>query len=208
MIASQLPQASAVSPHDQAAPVAVKRASPPFTILVIEDDATVRQLVQRILRLEGYNVLEAADGELGLRVIETHMGGLDLVLTDIDMPNIDGITVAEVLAVLRPWLGVVCMSGTVPHDEFRETMGFRHRPFLAKPFAPADLAVITADTLARSQELLAQAEAQSAATSPPAGSGPVSAGDLVAAAHRLRAMRAGVRANRTAWQSPAGRASL
>jgi DNA-binding NtrC family response regulator len=187
----------------------VKRASPPFTILVIEDDATVRQLVQRILRLEGYNVLEAADGELGLRVIETHSGGLDLVLTDIDMPNIDGITVAEVLAVLRPWLGVVCMSGTVPHDEFRETMGFRHRPFLAKPFAPADLAVITADTLARSQELLAQAEAQSAVTSPP-GSAPASAGDLVAAAHRLRAMRGGVRTNGTGSRSRsrAGRASL
>jgi CheY-like chemotaxis protein len=146
---------------------------------VIEDDAVLRVVLRRTLQLEGYNVLEAADGELGLRLIETHPGRLDLVLTDIEMPRIDGITVAEVLAALRPLLGVICMSGRVGETDFVKRLGLRRQPFLAKPFTPEDLALITADTLARSQELLAQAEA------------PDRNVDLVTAAHRLRAAHAG-----------------
>src|SRR4029450_12697092 len=95
------------------APNSTPETARPFTILVIENDATLRGLVRRILLLEGYSVLEAADGAVGLLLIETHSGGLDLVLTDIEMPNIDGITVAEVLAALRPLLGVICMSDAV-----------------------------------------------------------------------------------------------
>jgi DNA-binding NtrC family response regulator len=148
--------------------------------------------VRRTLLLEGYSVLEAVDGELGLRLIETHSDGLDLVLTDIEMPKIDGITVAEVLAALHPLLGVVCMSGAVGEAEFVERLGLRRQPFLAKPFTPDDLVLTTADTLARSQELLAQAQARQAVTRGlPVERSPEAVVDLVAAAHRLRAARAG-----------------
>jgi CheY-like chemotaxis protein len=156
----------------------------------MEDDETVRGIVRRTLLLEGYSVLEAADGEMGLHLIQTHGGGLDLVLTDIDMPNIDGITVAEVLAALRPLLGVICMSGSMGRTQFAERLGLRRQPFLAKPFTPADLALVTAEALARSQELLAQAEAEK----PEVGEAAIEfekGMDLVAAAYRLRAKQAG-----------------
>jgi CheY-like chemotaxis protein len=191
MIASFPPPASPPTPFepDTAPPGTENAAAQPFTILVIEDDAAVRTLVRRTLLLEGYRVLEAADGELGLRVIQTHSGGLDLVLTDIDMPKIDGITVAEVLAALRPLLGVICMSGTVGHALFADRLGLRRQPFLAKPFTPDDLALMAADTLARSQELLAQGDARATVTC----DAPIEleAGmDLVAAAYRLRTRHA------------------
>jgi CheY-like chemotaxis protein len=159
----------------------------PFRVLVIEDDETLRALVRRILLLEGYSVLEAADGELGLRLIETHPGGLDLVLTAIEIPNIDGITVAEVLGALRPLLGVICMSGDVGQSEFGERLGLRRQPFLAKPFMRDDLLLTTADTLARSQELLARQSVTRGLSVLGDVEAPV---DLVAAAHRLRAARA------------------
>jgi CheY-like chemotaxis protein len=191
MIASFPPPASSPAfSQPDASPGAENVPAGPFTILVMEDDETVRKIVRRTLLLEGYNVLEAADGEMGLRLIQTHAGGLDLVLTDIDMPNIDGITVAEVLATLRPLLGVICMSGSMGRTQFAERLGLRRQPFLAKPFTPADLALMTAETLARSQELLAQAEARQ----PAACEAPIELEggmDLVTAAHRLRARQAG-----------------
>ncbi len=139
-----------------------------------------------MLLLEGYSVLEAVDGELGLRLIETHPGGLDLVLTAIEMPNIDGITVAEVLGALRPLLGVICMSGGVGEAELGERLGLRRQPFLAKPFTRDDLVLMTADTLARSQKLVAR---QSVTRGLPVERDVEAPVDLVAAAHRLRAAR-------------------
>jgi CheY-like chemotaxis protein len=191
MIASPPASPPVSSRSDPAAP-RVAKPSGPFTILVIEDDEIVRMLVRRTLLLEGYSVLEAADGEMGLRLVQTHGGGLDLVLTDIEMPNVDGITVAEVLAALRPLLGVICMSGSVGQSQFMERMGLRRQPFLAKPFTPDDLALMTADTLARSQELAAHAETRQTVTCEVSTGGELEAGmDLVAAAHRLRARHAG-----------------
>jgi len=191
MIASLPPPAPspAVPRSDTPPPGTENVPARPLTILVMENDEAVRGIVRRTLLLEGYSVLEAADGEVGLRLIQTHGGGLDLVLTDIDMPNIDGITVAEVLAALRPLVGVICMSGSMGRTRFAERLGLRRQPFLAKPFTPADLALVTAEALARSQELLAQAEAQK----PDAGEAAIEFEnmDLVAAAYRLRARQAG-----------------
>lgn len=159
-----------------------------FTILVIDDDAATRSIVRRALEHEGYVVLEAADGESGLELIQHHEGRLDLVLTDIDMPNIDGITVAEVLSALRPLLGVIGMSGGLNATIFQENLGLGPQPFLAKPFTPEALAQKISETLARSQELLAEAEARQAVTRDYLAEARLAvAVDLVAAAHRLRA---------------------
>ena len=75
--------------------------------------------------------------------------------------------------------------------EFVERVGLR-QPFLAKPFTPDDLVLTTADTLARSQELLAEVQARQAVTRGlPVERSPEVSSDLVAAAHRLRAARTG-----------------
>ena len=186
------PAAAPAGSQASPAPSSLPETPRPFTILVIEDDESLRTRVCHTLLLAGYGVLEAVDGEMGLRLIETHSDGLDLVLTDIEMPNIDGITVAEVLAALHPLLGVICMSGAMGEAEFAERLGLRRQPFLAKPFTPDDLVLTTADTLARSQELLAEVQArQAVARGLPVERSPEVTADLVAAAHRLRAARAG-----------------
>jgi len=66
-----------------------------------QDDETLRTKVRHILLRKGYCMLEAVDGEPGLQLIETHSSGLDLVPTAIEMPNIDGLTVAERDAVAQ-----------------------------------------------------------------------------------------------------------
>ena len=197
MIASTLPTQESPPSRllDPAAPGSATGASLPFTVLVIDDDAVLRALLRRTLEMEGYEVLEAANGELGLQLIESHSGRLDLVLTDIEMPRIDGITVAEVLAALRPLLGVICMSGSPEGEvDFVRRLGLRRQPFLAKPFTLADVVLMTADTLARSQELLAQAEAQPSMTpGSPVAMTSARGVNLVAAAQRLRAAHDGAR---------------
>ena len=119
------------------------------TVLVIEDDPGVRHLTRRTLEREGYQVLEAEDGEEGLRIVEERSGDIDLVLTDIEMPRVDGITVARRLATMHPWIGVVCMSGRLPETTFQERIGLPLPPFLAKPFTIDDLTRMTSETLAR-----------------------------------------------------------
>ena len=180
---------------DLAASGSMTAASLPFTVLVIDDDAVLRALLRRTLEMEGYDVLEAANGELGLQLIESHSGRLDLVLTDIEMPRIDGITVAEVLAALRPLVGVICMSGRSEGEtEFVQRLGLRRQPFLAKPFTLDEVVLMAADTLARSQELLAQAEAQASVTpGRPVARTDACGVNLVTAAHRLRAAHDGAR---------------
>jgi CheY-like chemotaxis protein len=164
---------------------------PPATILVIEDDESVRMIVRRLLEGDGYLVREAEDGQIGLDLIEMHPGHLDLVLTDIDMPRIDGITVTEVLAALRPLLGVICMSGGLGELRILERLGLRPESFLPKPFTPETLARVVGDELARSQELAARAEAHQAVTRGyEVEQKLVAAVDLVAAAYRLQRHRA------------------
>ena len=166
---------------------AASNGASPFTILVIEDDEGVRRVIRRYLEGDGHRVLEAEDGQSGLDLIETHPGPLDLVLTDVDMPRIDGVTVAEVLAVLRPLLGVICMSGGLDESRWGERVELRPEAFLPKPFTPEELARVVGDELARSQELAAQAQAQQTVSRQYLVEQKlVAAVDLVAAAYRLQ----------------------
>jgi DNA-binding NtrC family response regulator len=81
------------------------------TALVIDDEAPIRRLVQRMLEPEVCGVLEAGDGETGLRLIEQADPTVDLVLTDWIMPGLHGLDVVEVLREYRPNLPVVVISG-------------------------------------------------------------------------------------------------
>lgn len=161
------------------------------TIVVIEDEEAPRGLVRRMLEAEGYRVLEAADGERGLRLIEQHR--VDLVLTDIQMPGIDGIQVAEALAAFLPLLPVICMSSSADTAVVEQRLHRAPRPFLPKPFTPGVLrqAVIGALTH-HTQQLLARAQPQLtlALGSPAEGEHRRTAPrDLVTAARRLRSRR-------------------
>ena len=81
------------------------------TVLVVDDESGVRTLVRRMLEPGMHSVVEAEDGEAALRLIERGEPAIDVVLTDLVMPGIDGFDIVTVLARHRPDLPIVCMSG-------------------------------------------------------------------------------------------------
>jgi response regulator receiver domain-containing protein len=92
-------------------------------ILVIDDDDNVRRSVRAVLSHAGWGVEQANDGEAGLRLIERRTEPYTLVITDLQMPQLDGRLVAETLGQCRPRQAVLCMSGSAlecpplgPHD--------------------------------------------------------------------------------------------
>jgi len=113
----------------------------PPTILVVDDEPAIRELVAGLLADEGYTVRQAADGVDALQAVAAH--GIDLVLSDLKMPRLDGLAVAHALSTRDPEVPVVLMSAVVPLDTPS------HVPFLRKPFALDHLLAVIADALAR-----------------------------------------------------------
>jgi two-component system, cell cycle sensor histidine kinase and response regulator CckA len=110
------------------------------TILVADDEATVRDTIARALRREGYSVLEAADGQEALSLIESSAGPLDLVLTDMAMPVMGGRALIQRLKTLRPEVAVLAMSGYTDDEIARRDLMADEAPFIGKPFTVAELA--------------------------------------------------------------------
>ncbi|MGN6167108.1 MAG: response regulator [Gemmatimonadales bacterium] len=85
-------------------------------ILVVDDEATVRLVIQRMLEEDGYHVYEARDGRAALDFVRTAPELLDLVVADISMPRLNGIALMQVLAVENPELPCVLISGYAPPE--------------------------------------------------------------------------------------------
>jgi predicted ATPase/signal transduction histidine kinase/tRNA A-37 threonylcarbamoyl transferase component Bud32/ActR/RegA family two-component response regulator len=107
------------------------------TILLVEDDAGVRELVGRMVRTYGYTVLEAPDGIAAQKVAQQHAGSIDLVITDVIMPGgLSGVGLVEAIANQRPQIKVLYMSGytddMIAHHGVLES----GQGFLQKPFTP------------------------------------------------------------------------
>jgi two-component system cell cycle sensor histidine kinase/response regulator CckA len=110
------------------------------TVMVVEDDDMVRNLAVRVLQRQGYDVLSAESARECLRLLEEHRGRMDLLLTDVIMPDMNGRELHEKLLASRPGLPVLFMSG-YPDD----VIGSRDAPeedtpFIQKPFSLATLA--------------------------------------------------------------------
>ena len=91
--------------------IARRTAVAPATILVVDDDPVVLELVTAVLRREGYNVIDADDPTAALELVRSHTGELELVLTDLVMPRQNGVQLFAQIARLRPQTRVVFMSG-------------------------------------------------------------------------------------------------
>jgi len=105
-------------------------------VLLVDDHAAIRDLATRILTLEGYRVITAENGEEALALASTLDGQLGLVVTDLQMPVMDGLELATRLARLKPTLPVLFISG------FANSVAVPG-PILAKPFgADALLAAV------------------------------------------------------------------
>jgi CheY-like chemotaxis protein len=107
-------------------------------ILVVDDAEPIRKMVCSMLSFSGYTCLEAADGHEALAIVRDAPGSVDLVLTDIVMPEMGGPELARQLAELRPDLPIVFMSGYSDDPVVRM---LEHSPalFLPKPFTAAAL---------------------------------------------------------------------
>jgi CheY-like chemotaxis protein len=106
------------------------------TILLVEDEPSVRLLAARLLNEEGYKVLEAQTGEQALRMYREYAGTIHLVFTDVVMPGMDGSALAAHLKSLHPGLKVLYMSGYVENAVAHHAEIGHRDAFLQKPFTP------------------------------------------------------------------------
>lgn len=103
-------------------------------ILVVDDDAIVREIATVTLEAGGYNVVTAADGTEALAIYTKHQQNLKLVLTDMDMPIMDGATLARFLRKLSPDVRIVGTSGTSERPALKELESYGMNAFLPKPY--------------------------------------------------------------------------
>ncbi len=109
------------------------------TILVVEDDTTVRSLACQILEMNGYTVLEASDAKEALELINRHRGLVAAVLTDVIMPQISGPELVRQLRHTRPYLRFLYMSGYTDNQVLWADDHHRPPPLIPKPFTPETL---------------------------------------------------------------------
>jgi two-component system, cell cycle sensor histidine kinase and response regulator CckA len=107
------------------------------TILLVEDEQSVRELTLRILTKEGYEVLVAGNGREALELMAREPRHIDLLLTDVMMPEINGPELAERVREQRADIRIVFMSGYTEDAVFRNGMLEKGSVFVAKPFSPA-----------------------------------------------------------------------
>ena len=117
------------------------------SVLLVEDEFAVRSFAARALRNKGYKVIEAEDGQAALASIDKLSQPIDLMITDVLMPNVDGPTLIRRARKLRPTLKVIVISGYA-EDAFRQELGADgDLGFLPKPFSLKDLAARVKETL-------------------------------------------------------------
>jgi PAS domain S-box-containing protein len=119
------------------------------TILLVEDEEAVRTLASRVLTGQGYVVLEARHGGEALAIAEQAAGRIDLVLTDVIMPEMGGQELVERITQMLPDVRVMYMSGYTEADKLQPGIRDSEYPFLQKPFAADSLIVMVREALDR-----------------------------------------------------------
>src|SRR5204862_4117223 len=149
----QSAETAQIEPADPNEPPAVKDLTGVGTALLVEDEDPVRIFGARALRNKGYKVLEAKSGEAGLEVIRTAEETIDLLITDVVMPNMDGPALIREVREIHPDMKVIFISGYT-EDAFRQRLDSDSEiHFLPKPFSLKQLAskvkeVISGETVA------------------------------------------------------------
>jgi PAS domain S-box-containing protein len=150
-----LPRTQQVPPADASGPAPANSAGTE-TILVVEDNDAVRSFTRTVLASFGYQVIEASGPEQALGLAADPLQSIDMVVSDVVMPDMNGPEMAERLAALRPGLKVLFMSGYASSLGGSERLLEAAQPLLQKPFTPAALA-------ARVREMLGDGDGAEAA---------------------------------------------
>jgi two-component system, cell cycle sensor histidine kinase and response regulator CckA len=109
------------------------------TILVVDDELVVRNIAQEMLERSGYNVITAENGQQGIEIFKTNGTGIDAVLLDLTMPDMDGVQVFEEMRAMSPQAKVIISSG---YSEAKTVQSFPKdglSGYLQKPYAPEAL---------------------------------------------------------------------
>ena len=106
------------------------------TILLVEDDAAIRYLFTEVLHNQGYYVIAAEDGELGLEIARARIASLDAVITDSRMPRLEGPELVAAIRALRPEIPILVVSGGVDAAAPSSDPATR---YIAKPISPQKL---------------------------------------------------------------------
>jgi PAS domain S-box-containing protein len=116
-------------------------------ILLVEDDAVIREFVADLLSENGYSVIEAESGEEALSKVALHNKPIDLMLSDVRMPHMSGFELANKLKLTNPKLKMVLMSGSVEDNRIKEYIADSNIGFLQKPFDSDKLMHIVRDVM-------------------------------------------------------------
>jgi CheY-like chemotaxis protein len=135
------PPPSSTEPPDPASSVR------PATVLLVDDEDAVRALVRDVLTGQGMTVLSAADGPAALNLAAEYRGAIDVLVSDVRMPQMSGWDLAARVQAARPEVKVVLMSGYAGADTPPPIPGAQEWAFLQKPFTPADLTGKVRDVL-------------------------------------------------------------
>ena len=147
-------------PHDKAASaLAQGQTNPPHRILLVDDDASIRQLSAKVLIRFGYQVDAAEDGEAGWKAL--HAANYDLLITDQTMPKLSGVELIKKLRSARMNLPVVLASAALPAEELDQNPWLQLAATLLKPFTKYELlgavkAALSATAMTASAQNLAR----------------------------------------------------
>ena len=109
------------------------------TILVVDDEPMALKLVQSILEKRGFEVLCSTSPKQALKLFEAEQERIELLISDIVMPEMDGTKLASHIVALNPELPVLFMSGFVTENEVADASAIAQFAFIRKPFRPATL---------------------------------------------------------------------
>lgn len=128
-------------------------APPPATetVLVVENESAIRHLVQMALERHGYHILAAESGADALRVAGSHAGRIDLLISDVVIPDMNGPEIARRLSTAHPELHTLFMSGYMDDALGEHGLGGEEVDFIQKPFSPRVLAQKVREILDRSR---------------------------------------------------------
>jgi two-component system, cell cycle response regulator CpdR len=117
-------------------------------ILIVDDEDAMRMLLARAVAMDGHETLTAADGAEALEILSSEQGAFDLLLTDIQMPVMDGIALALTAARDFPDLTILLMTGFADQRERASGLNAIAHDVITKPFSVADIRTAVADALA------------------------------------------------------------
>jgi len=121
------------------------------SILIVDDEASVRQIMAKTLENAGYNPLVATDGAEAIAIYSQHLSKIDLVITDVMMPLMDGTATIRALHRINPDVRIIVASALPPSARLNEAANYGVKHFLPKPYTSQTLMSVLRNVLTAPQ---------------------------------------------------------